>query len=29
MLALAIAGVKAAPITSRESVLPPGTELNQ
>ena len=28
MLALAIAGAKSAPITSRESVLPPGTELN-
>jgi cytochrome c peroxidase len=29
MLALAMAGAKSAPITSRESVLPPGTELNQ
>jgi cytochrome c peroxidase len=28
MLALAMAGAKSAPITSRESVLPPGTELN-
>jgi cytochrome c peroxidase len=28
-LALATAGAKSAPITSRESVLPPGTELNQ
>jgi cytochrome c peroxidase len=27
-LALAMAGAKSAPITSRESVLPPGTELN-
>ena len=27
--ALAAAGAKSAPITSRESVLPPGTELNQ
>ena len=26
---LAMAGAKSAPITSRESVLPPGTELNQ
>jgi hypothetical protein len=29
MLALATAGAKSAPITSRESVLPPATELNQ
>jgi cytochrome c peroxidase len=29
MLTLAIPGAKSAPITSRESVLPPGTELNQ
>ena len=28
MLALAMAGAKSAPISSRESVLPPGTELN-
>jgi cytochrome c peroxidase len=28
-LALAAAGAKSAPITSRESVLPPGTELNE
>jgi cytochrome c peroxidase len=28
-LALTMAGAKSAPITSRESVLPPGTELNQ
>jgi cytochrome c peroxidase len=28
MLALAMPGAKSAPITSRESVLPPGTELN-
>ena len=28
-LALTMAGAKSAPITSRESVLPPGTELNE
>ncbi|HEY1747447.1 MAG TPA: cytochrome c peroxidase [Xanthobacteraceae bacterium] len=29
ILALAVAGANCAPITSRESVLPPGTELNE
>ena len=28
-VALTMAGAKSAPITSRESVLPPGTELNE